>query len=60
MSKKTKEEKLLQAANLSPDVDALEKLVEMHPMRQVAYASVLQVVVLALMLGSMFLIGQFV
>lgn len=60
MNKKSTEEKVLQAVNLSPDVDALDKLVEMHPMKQVAWASIIQVCVLGFMLLSMFLIGQFV
>jgi hypothetical protein len=60
LNKKSTEEKVLQAVNLSPDVDALDKLVEMHPMRQVFWASIIQVSVLGFMLLSMFLIGQFV
>jgi len=60
LNKKSTEEKVLQAVNLSPDVDALDKLVEMHPMKQVAWASIIQVCVLGFMLLSMFLIGQFV
>lgn len=60
MNKKSTEEKVLQAVNLSPDVDALDKLVEMHPMRQVFWASIIQICVLAFMLLSMFIIGQFV
>jgi hypothetical protein len=60
LNKKSTEEKVLQAVNLSPDVDALDKLVEMHPMRQVFWASIIQICVLAFMLLSMFIIGQFV
>lgn len=60
MNKKSTEEKVLQAVNLSPDVDALDKLVEMHPMRQVFWASIIQICVLAFMLLSMLIIGQFV
>lgn len=60
LNKKSTEEKVLQAVNLSPDVDVLDKLVEMHPMRQVFWASIIQVCVLGFMLFSMFLIGQFV
>jgi hypothetical protein len=46
--------------NLSPGVHPIEKLVNMHPMRQVVYASILQVVVLGFMLGTMALINLFV
>jgi hypothetical protein len=45
--------KVLQAVNLSPDESIVEKLAEVHPMRQITYASVLQVVVLFSMFGCM-------
>lgn len=45
--------KVLQAVNLSPDESIVEKLTEMHPMRQITYASILQVVVLFSMFGCM-------
>jgi hypothetical protein len=57
---KSTEEKILQAVNLSPDESIVEKLVEIHPMKQVFYASVIQVCVLGFMLGSMALIDLFV
>ena len=47
------EEKALQIVNLSPSESAIEKLVEMHPMRQVAWASVIQVSVFGFMLLAM-------
>lgn len=50
------EEKALQIVNLSPSESALEKLVEMHPMRQVAWASVIQVCVFGFMLLAFALI----
>ena len=53
---KTKEEKLLQAVNLSPDESVIEKLVEMHPMRQVFWASIIQMTMLGLMGLAMFTI----
>tara|TARA_Y100001937_G_scaffold16831_1_gene23191 strand:+ start:175 stop:351 length:177 start_codon:yes stop_codon:yes gene_type:complete len=56
---KTKEEKLLQAVNLSPDESVIEKLVEMHPMRQVFWASIIQMTMLGLMGLAMFTIGLF-
>jgi len=59
MSKKTTEEKVLQVVNLSPDESIVEKLAEIHPIRQAAYASVIQVLVLGFMLGSMALINFF-
>ena len=52
MSKKTTEEKILRVVNLSPDESFIEKLTDIHPMTQIAYASVLQVVVFGLMLLS--------
>ena len=50
------EEKALQIVNLSPSESALEKLVEMHPMRQIAWASVIQVCVFGFMLIAFALI----
>tara|TARA_R100001015_G_scaffold18055_1_gene10583 strand:- start:62 stop:280 length:219 start_codon:yes stop_codon:yes gene_type:complete len=56
--KKTKEEKLLQVANLSPDENVIEKIVEIHPMKQIAIMSVVQAVMLAFMGVSMYFIGK--
>ena len=55
---KSTEEKILQAANLAPSESAIEKIVEVHPMKQVAYASVIQVCVFLGMLGAFKLIGM--
>lgn len=57
---KTTEEKALQIVNLSPSESAIEKLVEMHPMRQVAWASVIQVCVFGFMLLSFTIIDFFI
>lgn len=57
---KSTEEKILQAVNLSPDESIVEKLTEIHPMKQVAYASVIQVCVFGFMLLSFWTIHQFV
>tara|TARA_B100001559_G_C16394492_1_gene572799 strand:- start:685 stop:864 length:180 start_codon:yes stop_codon:yes gene_type:complete len=54
---KTKEEKLLQAANLAPSEEWIEKVAEVHPMRQIFIMSIVQIVVLAFMGISMFAIG---
>ena len=51
--KKTKEEKILQVVNLSPDESWIEKIVEVHPMKQVAIMSVVQAVMFFGMLGIM-------
>ncbi len=50
------EKKILQVANLAPSEDMLEKIVEIHPMKQVAVMSVVQVVVLIFMGATMYLI----
>jgi hypothetical protein len=55
-----KEEKLLQVANLSPSEDWIEKIVEIHPMKQVVIMSLVQVGVLGFMFFSFFLIDIFV
>ena len=51
-----KEEKLLQVANLSHSEDMIEKIVDVHPMKQVAIMSVVQVGMFGFMLLSFFLI----
>jgi hypothetical protein len=55
MSKST-EEKLLQVANLSPDEAWIERIVDVHPMKQVAIMSIVQVGVFGFMLLSFWLI----
>ena len=52
-----REEKLLQIVNLSPDVSVLDKIEEVHPMKQVAVMSVVQVLVFGFMLLSFWLIN---
>ena len=52
------EKKLLQAANLSPSEEVLERIVEVHPMKQVAVMSVVQIVVLMGMGVCMYIIGR--
>ena len=48
--------KLLQVANLSPSESMIEKIVDVHPMKQVAIMSVVQVGVFGLMFFCFFLI----
>ena len=50
---KTKEEKLLQVVNLSPDEAWIERIVDVHPMKQVAIMTVVQALVFFFMLGVM-------
>ena len=47
-----KEKKLLQVVNLAPSESWLENITEIHPMKQITYASILQVVVFGFMLLS--------
>ena len=54
--KKTTEEKLLQVANLSPDIDLLDRIEQVHPMKQVAIMSLVQVGMFGGMLFCFFLI----
>ena len=54
--KKEIEKKILQAANLSPSEDWIEKIVEVHPMKQVTIMSVVQVSVFMFMLLSFHII----
>ena len=55
--KKETEKKILQAANLAPSEELMEKIVEVHPMKQVFVMSIVQIVVLAFMGLSMLVIG---
>ena len=52
-----KEKKVLQVVNLAPSESWIEKLTEVHPMRQIAYATIIQAVVFFGMLGAFKLIG---
>ena len=52
-----KEKKILQVVNLSPSEFWVEKLPEVHPMRQVFWASIIQVCVFGLMLLSFWTIN---
>ena len=45
------QKKALQIVNLSPNESIVEKLTEMHPMRQITYASIIQVTMFFGMLG---------
>ena len=54
-----KSKKVLQIVNLSPNESIVEKVVEVHPMKQIAIMSVVQVCMLAFMGASMMLIGYF-
>ena len=53
----TKPEKILQVVNLSPNESWIEKLTEIHPMRQIFWAAVIQVAVFAFMLLSFWAIN---
>jgi hypothetical protein len=53
------EKKILQAVNLSPSEEWVEKLTEIHPMRQIFWASIIQVTVFFGMLG-MFQVNQWI
>jgi len=55
-----KEEKILQIVNLAPNESLVERLVEIHPMKQVFWASVIQLCVFGFMLLSFWTIGLFV
>jgi len=57
--KKSTEQKILQAANLAPSEDMMEKIVEVHPMKQVAIMSVVQVLVFGFMLLAFWTINLF-
>ena len=53
------EKKILQVVNLSPSESWVEKLTEVHPMKQIFWASIIQVTVFFGMLG-MFQVNQWI
>jgi hypothetical protein len=53
-----KEKKILQIVNLSPNESIIEKLPDVHPMRQIFWASIIQVSVFFMMLLAFFTIGK--
>ena len=57
--KRTTEEKVLQVVNLAPSEDLVERLTEVHPMKQIFWASVIQVTVFGFMLASFSLIDLY-
>ena len=61
MEKKTKEKidkKILQVVNLSPSEDWVEKIVDVHPMKQITIASIVQVSMFGFMLLSFLTISN--
>ena len=51
------QKKILQVVNLSPDTSVLERIEEVHPMKQIAVMSVVQVLVFGFMMLSFWLIN---
>ena len=51
------EKKVLQAVNLAPSESIVEKIVDVHPMKQVAIMSVVQVAMFGFMLLAFWFIG---
>jgi hypothetical protein len=47
---KLDDKKILQVVNLSPSESWIEKIVDVHPMKQITIASIVQVVVFGFML----------
>jgi hypothetical protein len=54
-----KEEKLLQIVNLSPSEEWMERIVEIHPMRQIFWATIVQVSVFGFMMSAFALINVY-
>ena len=53
-------EKVLQIVILAPNDSIIERLIEMHPMRQVAWATIVQILVLGFMGVAMTTIHYFI
>ena len=58
MTKEKINKKILQVVNLSPSEDWIEKVIDVHPMKQITIASIIQVCVLGFMLLSMIVISN--
>lgn len=56
-SKPETEKKVLQVVNLSPSEDIIEKLTEIHPMRQIFWAAIIQIAMFGFMLLSFWVIN---
>lgn len=54
------QKKALQIVNLSLSESWVEKLNDVHPMKQITYASIIQVTMFGFMLFMFWTIGQFV
>jgi hypothetical protein len=54
------EKKVLQIVNLSPNESVIEKLTDVHPMKQIFWASIVQVCVFGFMMLSFAIINIFV
>ena len=55
---KVNNKKILQVVNLSPSEDWIERIVEVHPMKQITIASNIQAIVFGFMLSMFWLISQ--
>ena len=53
------EKKILQVVNLSPSEDLVERIVKIHPMRQIVWATIIQATVFGFMIGAFALINLF-
>jgi len=54
------EKKVLQIVNLSPNESVIEKLTDVHPMKQIFWASIVQVCVFGFMILSFAVINKLV
>jgi len=52
--------KALQIVNLSPSESWIEKLVEVHPMKQIFWAAIVQILVFGFMLLSFWSINKYI
>tara|TARA_B100001094_G_C18020451_1_gene714827 strand:+ start:773 stop:964 length:192 start_codon:yes stop_codon:yes gene_type:complete len=57
MKKNLTQEKILQAINLAPSESMVEKLVKVHPMKQIFWASIVQICVFGFMFLAFFAIN---
>ena len=53
----TRPEKVLQVVNLAPSESWIEKLTEIHPTKQIFWASIIQFIVFGFMLFSFWMIN---
>ena len=60
MTKEKINKKILQVVNLAPSETWIEKIVDVHPMKQITIASIVQAIVFGFMLGIFWITSKII